>query len=118
MLGVALGRFGDVDRQIADPFEVGVDLDRAHHRPQIRRHRLVQRQQLQHPVVDLDVQLVHRLVAAQHGVDQPVVALRQRLHGMADPLLGEATHLEQPGLEDLELFLKMSDDAFHGAVSP
>ncbi len=42
-----------------------VDLDRRDDRAQVGGHRLVQGQQLEAPVVDLDVQLVDRLVAAR-----------------------------------------------------
>jgi hypothetical protein len=63
VLQVALAGLGDVHRQVADPLEVGVDLHGRHDRPQVGRHRLVQREQLEAAVVDLDVQVVDRLVA-------------------------------------------------------
>ncbi len=75
---VAPRRFGDVDRQVAHPLEIGVDLDRRDNRPEVGRHRLVERQQREAAVVDLDVQLVDRLVADEHPVDQVVVALDER----------------------------------------
>ena len=56
----------------------------------------MQRQQLQAAVVDLDVQLVDRLVAVEHALDELVVALGQSLDGAADALLRQAAHLEQP----------------------
>ena len=37
---------------------------------------------------------------------------------VAHAFLGQPAHFEQTGLEDLEFFLQMSDEAFHGAVSP
>ena len=70
MLQVARRRLGDVDRQVADPLEVGVDLDRGDDRAQVDGHRLVQRQQREAAVVDLDVQLVDRRVADEHALDQ------------------------------------------------
>ena len=54
---VAPRRLGDVDREVADPLEVGVDLDRRDDRPQVGGHRLIQRQQREAAAVDLDVQL-------------------------------------------------------------
>ncbi len=104
--------FGDVDGEIADPLEVGVDLDRGDDRPQVGGHRLVQRQQREAAVVDLDVQRVQRLVAGERPVDELVVAIHQPLDRDPHLLFGEAAHLEQPGLELLELFLEMPDDAF------
>ena len=64
---VAPRRLGDVDRQVADALEVGVDLDRRDDRAQVGGHRLVQRQQREAAVVDLDVQRVDRLVAGEHA---------------------------------------------------
>ena len=66
MVRVALGRFRDVHGEVADALEVGVDLHRRDNRPQVGGHRLVERQQRKAPVVDFDVQLVDRLVAAHH----------------------------------------------------
>ena len=116
MLQVAGHGFGDVDRQIADAFEVGVDLDRGDDGAQVDGHRLVQRQQLEAAVVDLDVQLVDRRVADQHLFDERVVAIDQGAHGRPRPVLGEAAHLEQPCLELFELVLKMRRVTFrrHG----
>ena len=109
---VAHGRLGDVDRQVADALEVGVDLHRRDDRAQVGGHRLVQRQQREAAVVDLDVQRVERLVAGQHALDQVAVALDEPLDREAHFFFGQAAHFEQPGLELLELFLKVPDDAF------
>ena len=114
---VALAGLGDVDRQVADPLEVGVDLDRRDDGAQVGGHRLVQGQQLEAAVVDLDVQLVDRLVARRARASTSVgVALDEAAHGHADALLGEAAHLEQPLLQRPELFLEVPDDAFHGGL--
>ena len=115
---VPLRRLGDVDREVADAFEIGVDLDRREDRPQVGGHRLVQREQPEAAVVDLDVQLVDRLVADQHGLDLVEIALGQTVHRSAHALLGEPAHLEQPRREQLELVLEMSCGAFHQLVSP
>ncbi len=112
---IALGGFRDVHRQVAHPLEIGVDLDRGHDGPEVRRHRLVQRQQLQHAVVDLDVELVDRFVAGQDRFDEAEVALGQALNGMAHAFLGQPAHFEQAGPEHFEFFLQMSDEAFHGS---
>ena len=108
MLRVAPRRLGDVDREVADALEVGVDLHGRDDRPQVDGHRLVEREQREAAVVDLDVQPVHRLVAAQHAVDQFAIAIDERLHGEAHLFLGQAAHLEQPGLELLQLLLKVA----------
>ena len=41
------------------------------------------------------------------------IALGQALHGAAHALLRQAAHLEQPRLEDVQLFLEVPNDAFH-----
>ena len=58
----------DVDGEVADALEIGVDLDGRDDGPQVDGHRLVQRQQREAASVDLDVQLVDRLVAVQDAV--------------------------------------------------
>ena len=104
--------FGDVDGEIADSLEVGVDLDRGDDCAKVGGHRLEQGQQRETAVINLDVQRVQRLVAGQHAVDVVVVAIHQPFDCDPDLLFGEAAHLEQPGLELLELFLEMPDSLF------
>ncbi len=106
---VAPRRLGDVDGEVADALEIGVDLHGRDDRAQVDGHRLVERQQREAAVVDLDVQRVERLVAGEHALDQLAVAVDQALDREAHLLLGQAAHLEQAGLELLELFLKMPD---------
>jgi hypothetical protein len=55
---VAARGLDDIDGQITNPFEIGVDLDGRDDRPEVDRHGLVQRQQLERSPVDLDVQRV------------------------------------------------------------
>src|SRR5206468_1739945 len=90
---------------------VGVDLHCGDDRPQIRRHRLMERQQRETPVVDLDVQRVQRLVAAQHALDERLIAIDEPFDRDAHVLLREPAHLEQTTFELVELFLEMPYDA-------
>ncbi len=76
----------------------------------------MERQQLEAAVVDLDVQLVDRLVAGEHALDRDV-ALDEPLDGAAHPFFGQPAHLEQPRLELVELFLEVATDAFHGNLT-
>ncbi len=64
-LGQPLGRLGDVDRVVADPLEVVGDLERGGEHPEVARHRLLQREQVDALLLDLHL----------HGVDH-AVALR------------------------------------------
>ena len=100
---------GDVDREIADALEVGVDLDGRDDRPQIDGHRLVERQQREAAAIELDVEPVQWLVAADHAIDQIAIAVDQPFDCQPHLLFGEAAHLEQPSLQMLELLLKMTD---------
>ena len=52
---VAACGLGDVDRQIADPLEVRVDLDGGNDDAQIDGNRLMQRQKLEGAIVDRDL---------------------------------------------------------------
>ena len=104
-------RFGDVDGEIADPLEIGVDLDRGDNGAEVNSHRLVQRKQSEATIVDFDVQGVQRLVADEDALDQFVIAIDQPFHGETDLFFGDAAHLEQPGFELFEFLLEMTDDA-------
>jgi len=70
----------------------------------------VQRQERERPVVDLHVQLVQRLVAGDHSLDQVRIAVHQAGNRLAHALLRQAAHGEQPLLELPELRLEMRDD--------
>ena len=63
VLQVTSDGLGNVDGEVADALEVGVDLDGGDDRAQVHRHRLMQRQELEAAVVNLDVQLVDGRVA-------------------------------------------------------
>ena len=113
VLQVALAGLGDVHRQVADPLEVGVDLDRGDDHAQVGGHRLVQRQQLEAAVVHLHVQVVDRLVAGDHRVERGEVAVHQAAHRFAHPLLGQAAHRQHPLLERIEVVLEMPKHLLH-----
>ncbi len=86
--------------------------------PQVHGHGLVERQQHKAPAVDLDVQLVERLVAVEDPFDELAVAVHERLDREAHLFLGEAAHFEQPRLELFQLFLKVSSVTLHGLHYP
>ena len=113
MLQVALAGFADVDGQVADALEVGVDLDGGDDHAQVGGHRLVQRQQLEAAIVHFHVEVVDRLVARQHRVERGVVAVHQAAHRFAHALLGQPAHRQQPLLERVELVLEVPKHAFH-----
>ena len=106
---VAVRGLGDVDRQVADPFEVAVDLQRRHDHAQVRRHRLVQREQPERQAVDRDVQLVDRLVALQDAVQPVPVAGHERVHRDLDAVLGQPAHRQDRLLEVVEFLLEVPE---------
>ncbi len=106
---VAKRRLGDVDRQVADALEVGVDLHSRDDRAKIHGHRLIERQQREAALIDLDVQRIDWLVADQHAFDAAAIAGNQTLDGKTHLFFREPTHFEQPRLEMFELLLKMPD---------
>ena len=121
MRAVAAGRLRDVDGQVADALEVGIDLDRRHDGAQVRSHGLIQREQRKTAVVDFDVQPVNRFVLDEHAIDQFEIAIDEAFDRQTDVLFSQTTHFEQPRLELFELFLEMSDDApgrLHQSWSP
>ena len=101
-------RFGDVDREIADTLEVGVDLHRRDDGAKVRRHRLMQRQQLEAAVVDFNVQLVDGAVAVEHPRHSLRVPPHEAVDRRADAILRQAAHFEQSRLQLFELFLEMT----------
>ena len=52
---VAVAGLRDVDRQVADALEIGVDLDCGNDGTQVGRHRLMQGEQPEAAIVHLDV---------------------------------------------------------------
>ena len=59
------------------------------------------------------VESVDGLVAVQYVLDLGEVAFGQPLDGAAHAGFGEPAHFEQARLEDVELLLKVSNEAFH-----
>ena len=110
---VATPGLGDVDRKVSDPFEVGVDLHAGDDGPEVDRHRLIQGQHLEAAAVDLDVQLVDRLVAAEHLIDELRIPLDQRPDGGSHAVFSEPAHFEQTCLELFELFLEVRNRRGH-----
>lgn len=105
---VPLGGFADIDCEVGDAFEIAVDLHGGDDGPEIDRHRLVQRQQLEATVVDFDMHLVDRLVAGDDVGDRLTIPVDEPVHGQTDALLGHAAHQQQPLFELRELFREVS----------
>ena len=63
----------DVHRLVADALEMQAAVQDRRDQPEVGRHRGLQRQELQDPVVDLQVQLVDLVVGVDHALSRLVV---------------------------------------------
>jgi hypothetical protein len=115
---VALDGLRDVDREVPDAFEVGVDLDRRHDGAEIDRHGLVEREQLEAAGVDFDVQLIDRTVTGEDPIHDRGVPVDQRLDHRAHAFFGQAAHFEQAGLELLQLLLEVRNGLHRQSLIP
>ena len=88
------GALGDIDREIAHPFEIAVDLDGCGEEPQVARHRLMQREQSGGEFVDLDIELVDALFGLPDIDHQGIVAIYKRADTVVDRRLDQTAHLE------------------------
>ena len=99
---------GDVHRQVADPLDVGDDLERGHDEAQIGGDRLAAGEHEEGEFVDLDLVAVDRLIALDHLARRGVVAPQQRVDRPSDLLLGAAAHGEQALAQPLQLPLELA----------
>ena len=60
MLPISERRLATVHREVADPLEIGVDLESRHDKPQVDGDGMSAGDQFQATIVDLDLQLVDR----------------------------------------------------------
>src|SRR3990172_6629987 len=94
----------DVDRLVADPLHVRVDLHRGGDEAEIDGRRLAQRDELDARLVDLDVELVH---LGFHGTDlgeEVDVALNERLDDPPGHLFHQPSHAEDQFAKPRQLF--------------
>ena len=94
---------GDVLGEIADPFEIVGNAQRADDLAQIDRHRLAARNGEDHLFLDLALKRIDLRVAGDHLLGEQRVAPIERVDGVADLLLGEAAHLGDHAREILQI---------------
>ena len=104
----ALRRLRDVDRLVADAFQIVIDARNGQHKAEIRGHELLQRQQLHDAVVDLNLQLVDGVLFAEHGESEFIVRFQHRVDGLMHGAFGKVAHPEQPLFQFFEVALKMT----------
>ena len=86
---------GDVDRVVADPLQVVVDLQRRHEEPQVHGDRLLQGEQLDGLLLDDHLHAVDLGVGGDDAGRLLRVDLRQRLDRALDLALDLSAHQDQ-----------------------
>src|ERR1022692_2241661 len=89
------GTLGDVLREVADSFQVGIDLERGGQKAKIAGDRLVERQQTRCQAVNLHFHAIDLRLVADDLLGQFLVLLDQRTDATMDGGLHQPTHLQQ-----------------------
>ena len=98
----------DVDRVIAHPFEIVGDFHRRGEKPQIAGHRLLRREQADHRLFDLQLEMIDLPVALNDLRGFFAVSLQHGLDRRREGCLRLARHVEQGDLELRELVVEMA----------
>jgi hypothetical protein len=91
----------------ADALEVGDGLHHHHHHAQVGGGRLAARDDMGAILVDRHFQRIDVVVVGIHLVGQIHVALDERLDGVRDLLLDQATHFQHVGAHGFQLGVKL-----------
>ena len=100
---------GDVLGQIPDPLEIARDPNGANDLAQVIRHRLPARDRQRRLLLDLALQKVEPRIGLHHLMSENGVAGRKRVHRVDHHFLGQAPHLGDPPLEQVEVLVVGSD---------
>ena len=86
---------GDVLGEVADAFQVGVDLQCRGQKAQVASHRLVERQQTRRQAVDFHLHAVDLRLVADHLLGQFLVLVHQGTNAAVDGGLHQPAHFQQ-----------------------
>src|SRR5579862_7666607 len=86
---------GDVDRLIAHPLQIGIDLGDRENEAQIDRHGLLHSEQIERHLVDFALGEIDLSLALEHHPAARKIALDVGLAGAVDSLLSQSAHTEQ-----------------------
>ena len=84
----------DVHALVPDPLEVEVDVQDRGEEAKIARHRRLDRDQLEHAAVDVEVAFVDRVVFADYRFRELGIVVDDRSHATSHRALGELALLE------------------------
>ena len=110
---------GDVLGQISDPLEIAGDANGADDLAQVDRHRLAARDRQDRLLLDLALQHVEPRIRRYDLMGERGVGGGERIHGVDHHFLGEAAHLRDAPLEQVEVLVVGSDGMLvhHGVAS-
>ena len=110
---------GDVLGQVADPLEITGDPNGADDLTQVDRHRLPARDRQYRLVLDLALQHVEPRIGRDDLMGERGVAGGKRVHRVDHHFLGDAAHLGDSPLEQVEVFVVGPDSVLvhHGFSS-
>ena len=100
---------GDVLGQIPDPLEIARNPNGADDLAQVIRHRLPARDRQRRLLLDLALKRVEAGVGLHHLMGKRGIAGGERVDRLDHHLLGEAPHLGDPPLEQVEVLVEASD---------
>ena len=101
------GLAGDVDRHVADPLQIVVDLHGGDDQPQIDGHRLMEGQGLHALLLHLDLAVIDVQVALLDLAGQGLVALQDRPQGHLHLVLHQGAEREDVLLEFVDFSLQV-----------
>ena len=109
------GALGDVDGQVANAFEVAVDLEDGDDETEVGGDGLIEGEDLEAVFFDLDFHLVELDIVVNDAAGELLVAAFEGAGGVADGLLGQGAEGEDFLLELLDFSEQMGG---HIAISP
>ena len=97
----------DIDRLIADAFEVRAHLHGRRDEAQVGGHRLLEGEHLQTPIIDLNLEKVHGGIALDHRFCELSPALHQADQGLVGLGLAQGPHVKEAVLQCPEVTLEV-----------
>jgi hypothetical protein len=113
-----LGPLGDLLGLVTGALEVGDRLRDRHHQTQVARGGLAARDDVAAIGIDLDFQRVELLLAGDDLIGEIAVEVRQRAHGEFDLGLDQTAHLQQFGVDRVEVCVELGRQVLvsHGVL--
>jgi hypothetical protein len=108
----ALRALRNVHGLIADALEIVIDSRDGQHEAEIAGHKLVQRKELDHAVVDFNLEFIDSVLFFQDAIGQLFVGLQHRVNRLMYGALRQAPHPKQTFLHFVQILFEVP---FHEA---